>query len=462
MEQENQTIEWKESWRDEFLGWICGYANAKGGTLFIGRDDTGKVVGVPKAKKLLEDLPNKIRDVLGIMADVELRTDNGLDYLAVIVEPYPYPVNYRGEYHYRTGSTKQVLKGTSLNKFLLNKSGLQWDTLPVPGVSVADLDPASFKLFRTAAARARRLEEKVTAMYAKGMSTRDISGFIKEMYAMEISATEISHITDKVIPVVNEWRTRALEAIYTFVFLDCIHYKVRENGTIQSRAIYNILGVNKEGKKELIGMYVSENEGAKFWLSVLTDLKQRGVEDILIACIDGLKGFPEAIAAVFPKTQIQLCIIHQIRTSLRYVSEKDKKAVAQDLKPVYKAVNADQGYERLLEFDGKWGKKYPLSVKSWVDNWGNLSTFYEYDTDIRRVIYTTNAIEGMHRQIRKVTKTKGAFTSDMALLKLVYLAVMDISKKWTMPLRNWGLAMSQLYIKFGDRIQPEREPFIGS
>lgn len=305
------------------------------------------------------------------------------------------------------------------------------------------------------------LEEKVTAMYAKGMSTRDISGFIKEMYAMEISATEISHITDKVIPVVNEWRTRALEAIYTFVFLDCIHYKVRENGTIQSRAIYNILGVNKEGKKELIGMYLSENEGAKFWLSVLTDLKQRGVEDILIACIDGLKGFPEAIAAVFPKTQIQLCIIHQIRTSLRYVSEKDKKAVAQDLKPIYKAVNADQGYEMLLEFDGKWGKKYPLSVKSWVDNWVNLSTFFEYDTDIRRIIYTTNAIEGMHRQIRKVTKTKGAFTSDMALLKLVYLAVMDISKKWTMPLRNWGLTMSQLYIKFGDRIQPEREPFIG-
>jgi putative transposase len=305
------------------------------------------------------------------------------------------------------------------------------------------------------------LEEKVTAMYAKGMSTRDISGFIKEMYAMEISATEISHITDKVIPVLNEWRTRPLEAIYTFAFLDCIHYKVRENGTIQSRAIYNILGVNKEGKKDLIGVYLSENEGAKFWLSVLTDLKQRGVEDILIACIDGLKGFPEAIAAVFPKTQVQLCIIHQIRTSLRYVSEKDKKAVAQDLKPVYKAVNADQGYEMLLEFDNKWGKKYPLSVKSWVDNWVNLSAFFEYDTDIRRTIYTTNAIEGMHRQIRKVTKTKGAFTSDMALLKLVYLAVIDLSKKWTLPIRNWGLTISQLYIRFGDRIQPEREPFIG-
>jgi transposase-like protein len=315
------------------------------------------------------------------------------------------------------------------------------------------------------------LEEKVTAMYAKGMSTRAISEFIKEMYAMEISATEISHITDKVIPVLNEWRTRPLEAIYTFVFLDCIHYKVRENGTIQSRAIYNILGVNKEGKKDLIGVYLSESEGAKFWLSVLTDLKQRGVEDILIACIDGLKGFPEAIQAMFPKTRVQLCIVHrratpQIRTSLRYVSEKDKRTVAQDLKPVYKAINADQGYEKLLEFDVKWGKKYPLSVKSWVDNWVNLSTFYEYDTDIRRTIYTTNAIEGMHRQIRKVTaaaaaKTKGAFTSDMALLKLVYLAVMDISKKWTMPLRNWGLTMSQLYIKFGDRIQPEREPFIG-
>ena len=305
------------------------------------------------------------------------------------------------------------------------------------------------------------LEDKVIAMYAHGMSTRNISEYVKEMYAMEISATEISHITDKIIPLMNEWRNRPLEAVYPFVFLDCMHYKVRDNGTVESRAIYNILGISREGKKDLIGIYLSENEGAKFWLSVLTDLKQRGVEDILIACIDGLKGFPEAIEAVFPKTKIQLCIIHQIRTSMRYVPEKDKKAVIADLKPVYKAVNQEQAYEKLLEFDDKWGKKYPLSVKSWMDNWVNLSTFFEFTAEIRKVIYTTNAIEGMHRQIRKVTKTKGAFTSDQALLKLVYLVVRDLSKKWTMSIHNWGLTMSQLYIKFGERLQAEREFFLG-
>ncbi len=305
------------------------------------------------------------------------------------------------------------------------------------------------------------LEDKVIAMYARGMSTRNISEYVKEMYAMEISATEISHITDKIIPLMNEWRNRPLEAVYPFVFLDCMHYKVRDNGTVESRAIYNILGINREGKKDLIGIYLSENEGAKFWLSVLTDLKQRGIEDVLIACIDGLKGFPEAIEAVFPKTKIQLCIIHQIRTSIRYVPEKDKKAVIADLKPVYKAVNQEQAYEKLLEFEDKWGKKYPLSVKSWMDNWVNLSTFFEYTTEIRKVIYTTNAIEGMHRQIRKVTKTKGAFTSDQALLKLVYLVVRDLSKKWTMSIHNWGLTMSQLYIKFGDRLQADREFFLG-
>ena len=305
------------------------------------------------------------------------------------------------------------------------------------------------------------LEDNVIAMYARGMSTRNISDYVKEMYAMEISATEISHITDKVIPAMNEWRNRPLEAIYPFVFLDCMHYKVRESGGVESRAIYNILGVNREGKKDLIGVYLSESEGSKFWLSVLTDLKQRGVEDILVACIDGLKGFPEAIEAVFPKTQVQLCIVHQIRSSLRYVPEKDKKAVVADLKHVYKANNQEQGYEKLLEFEDKWGKKYPLSVKGWLDNWVNLSTYFEYSADIRRVIYTTNAIEGMHRQIRKITKTKGAFTSDQSLLKLVYLAFKDFSKKWTAPLHNWGLTMSQLYIKFGERLKPNGDFILG-
>lgn len=297
------------------------------------------------------------------------------------------------------------------------------------------------------------LEGNVIAMYARGMSTRDISGYIKQMYAMDISATEISHITDRVIPAMNEWRNRPLDSVYPFVFLDCMHYKVKDNGSVQSRAVYHILGVNTEGKKDLIGIYLSENEGAKFWLSVLSDLNQRGVKDILVACVDGLKGFAEAIEAVFPRTQVQLCIVHQIRSSLRYVPEKDKKAVVADLKLVYQANNQDDGYEKLLEFEQKWGDKYPLSVKGWLDNWGNLSTYFEYSPTIRKAIYTTNAIEAMHRQIRKVTKTKGAFTSDQALLKLVYLTIQEISKKWTMPIQNWGLTMQQLHIKFGDRIK---------
>jgi transposase-like protein len=296
------------------------------------------------------------------------------------------------------------------------------------------------------------LEGHVLSMYARGMSTRSISDYVGEMYAMEISAAEISRITDSVLPAVQEWRNRPLDALYPFVFLDCIHYKVRANGAVETRAVYTILGINIEGKKDLLGLYTSENEGAKFWLSVLTDLKNRGVQDILIACIDGLKGFPEAIEAIFPQTRVQLCIVHQIRASLRYVNDKDKRAVMADMKPIYNAVNEEQGYQRLLEFEQKWGKKYPLSCKSWFDHWLNLSAFFEYDAAIRKVIYTTNPIEAVHRQLRKITKAKGAFTSDQALMKLMYLIIKDISEKWTMSILNWGSAFSQLYIKFGDRI----------
>jgi putative transposase len=296
------------------------------------------------------------------------------------------------------------------------------------------------------------LEDKVIGLYGLGLSTRDISKHIMEIYQMEISATTLSAITDKVIPAMNEWRQRPLESVYAFVYLDCMHYKVREGNGVITRAVYNILGVSLRGKKDLLGMYLSESEGAKFWLSVLTDLKNRGLQDMLIACIDGLKGFPEAIAAIFPKTEIQTCVVHQIRNTLRYVAEKDKKKFMADLKPVYQAVNKDQGFENLVSLDEKWGKKYPVPVQSWYNNWENLSTFFKYDTHIRRVIYTTNAVEGFHRQVRKVTKTKGAFTSDTALLKLVYLVVQNISEKWTMPMHNWSLTLSQLYIMFGDRI----------
>jgi transposase-like protein len=298
------------------------------------------------------------------------------------------------------------------------------------------------------------LEEKVIGLYGLGVSTRDITKHIKELYQMDISAATLSAITDKVIPAMNEWRTRPLESVYAFVYLDCMHYKVREGGSVITRAVYNILAVNLQGQKDLIGMYVSENEGAKFWLSVLTDLKNRGMQDMLIACVDGLKGFPEAIASIFPHTEIQTCIVHQIRNSLRYVSEKDKKAFMADLKLVYQASTKEQGYENLMKLEEKWGKKYPVPISSWYNNWEHLSTFFKYDAHIRKVIYTTNIVEGFHRQVRKVTKTKGAFTSDNALLKLVYLVVSRISEKWTMPLHGWNLTLSQLYIMFEERLKP--------
>jgi transposase-like protein len=298
------------------------------------------------------------------------------------------------------------------------------------------------------------LEDKVIGLYALGVSTRDITKHIKELYQMDISAATLSSITDKVIPAMNEWRSRPLESVYAFVYLDCMHYKVREGGSVVTRAVYNILAVNLQGQKDLIGMYVSESEGAKFWLSVLTDLKNRGMQDMLIACVDGLKGFPEAIASIFPHTQVQTCVVHQIRNSLRYISEKDKKAFIADLKLVYQASTKEEGYENLIKLEEKWGKKYPVPIASWYNNWEHLSTFFKYDAHIRKVIYTTNIVEGFHRQVRKVTKTKGAFTSDNALLKLVYLVVSRISEKWTMPVHNWNLTLSQLYIMFEERLKP--------
>lgn len=235
--------------------------------------------------------------------------------------------------------------------------------------------------------------------------------------------------------------------------MDAMHYKVRDNGQVTTRAIYNVLAVNISGKKELIGMYVSESEGAKFWLQVLTDLKNRGVEDILIACTDNLKGFSEAIESTFPHTEIQTCVVHQIRNSLKYVASKDQKPFMKDLKKVYQAISKEVAENELLNLEETWSKKYPVVIQSWNRNWDKLSTYFAYQPHIRKLIYTTNAVEGFHRQVRKVTKTKGAFTSDMALMKLIYLAVNNISKKWTQPLHNWGLTIQQLCIRFGDRVK---------
>lgn len=300
---------------------------------------------------------------------------------------------------------------------------------------------------------AESLENKIIGMYGHGMSFRDISAHIKEMYDTEISATTLSSITDKIIPLVKEWQARPLESLYCIVWLDAMFYKVKEEGKVVSRCVYNILGINAEGRKDLLGTYVSESEGANFWLGVLTNLQQRGVTDILIACIDGLKGFPEAIATVYPATEVQACIVHQIRHSIKYVASKDQKSFMADLKPVYQAVSKDEAEDQLDQLQEKWGKKYPVVIDSWRRNWDKLSTYFQYSDAIRKLIYTTNTIEGFHRQVRKVTKTKGAFTSDMALLKLIYLATQNIQKKWTQPLQNWSLTVSQLSIKFGDRLK---------
>ena len=297
------------------------------------------------------------------------------------------------------------------------------------------------------------LEDKILGLYGLGMSLRDIAAHIKEMYDSDISHTVLSEITDRIIPAIRLWQSRELEDIYTIVWLDAMYYKVKdESGHVVTRCLYNVLGIDLEGCKHLLGVYVSESEGARFWLSVLTDLQQRGVKDILIACIDNLGGFEEAIGSIFPKTEVQSCIVHQIRNTVKYVVSKDVKAVIADVKLIYKAINKELAEEHLNALEQKWGKKYPIVIKSWRNNWHKLSTFFKYAADIRRLIYTTNTIEGFHRQIRKVTKTKGAFTNDMALLKLVYLASQRIEQKWTMPLQNWSLTMQQLCIMFEGRM----------
>ena len=299
---------------------------------------------------------------------------------------------------------------------------------------------------------AESLESKIIGMYGLGMSLRDISKHIKDMYDTDISHATLSAITDKIIPEVKEWQSRPLDDLYTIVWLDAMHYKVKEDHCMISHAVYNIIGIDRYGYKTLLGMYVSQNEGANFWLSVLTDLQNRGVKDILIACIDNLNGFPAAINTVFPQTEIQTCVVHQIRNSLKYVASKDQKAFMVDLKPVYKADTLEQAELRMDDLEVKWGKKYEKVIESWRNNWPKLTSYFRYDAPIRRLIYTTNTIEGFHRQVRKVTKTKGAFTSDIALLKLIYLAHNNISQKWTMPLSNWGVTAQKLAIWFPDRM----------
>src|SRR5690606_4003258 len=296
------------------------------------------------------------------------------------------------------------------------------------------------------------LERKILALYALGTSYQDIRGHIQDLYGIELSNGTLNAVTDKLLPELQAWRERDLEAVYPIVWLDAIHYKVKENGRYASKAVYTLLGLNIEGKKELLGLYLSDQEGAHHWLSVLTDLHNRGVKDILIACVDGLNGFPEAIETIYRKTEVQHCIIHQIRNSMKYVGSKNQKAFMADLKGVYKAATLNAAELALDELEAKWGDKYPMVINSWRSKWPTLSTYFKYPEYVRTAIYTTNAVEAVHRQFRKLTKTKGGFANENSLLKLLYAGILKASERWTHPIQNWNLTLSQLTIHFPDRL----------
>jgi putative transposase len=295
------------------------------------------------------------------------------------------------------------------------------------------------------------MEEKIISLYACGMSQRDISEQIKGLYDVEISPELVSKISEKIMPEVTAWQNRPLEKVYPFVFLDAIHYKVKENHQYITKAAYVVLGITMDGNKDILGLWIGENESSKFWLSVLNDLKSRGIMEIYLFCVDGLKGFVEAIGAVYPQAHVQRCIIHQIRSSTRYVSYKDIKALMADLKLVYKAVTEDEAMRNLIVFKEKWGRQYPSCVKSWEENWDILSTFFAYPTEVRKIIYTTNIIEGLNRQFRQITKSKPSFTSDDSLRKMLYLASKKIVEHWTARCRNWDVVLSQLNLMFAER-----------
>ena len=351
------------------------------------------------------------------------------------------------KYDYRNKQTDNSRNGHS-EKTL--KSSLGDLEISIPRDRKGEFEPQLVKKNQTSLSG--DIEDKILSMYAKGMSTSDIESHIRDIYGLSVSDTTISRITDKILPIVKEWQMRPLESIYAVVFLDAIHFHVRSEGQIIKKAVYIAIGVQMDGIRDVLGMWVGENESAKFWLGILNGLKNRGVEDILIACVDGLTGFTNAIEAVYPKTEIQQCIIHQIRNTTKYVSYKDIKALMADLKKVYAAVDERTALLELDSFEEKWGKKYPKIAHSWRSNWPNLSTYFKYPQEVRTLIYTTNSIENFNRQLRKVTKAKSVFPTDESLLKMLYLAMIDITKKWTGRRKDWGLIHSQLEIFFADRL----------
>ncbi len=338
----------------------------------------------------------------------------------------------------RNGRSKKTLKG-------------EFGELPIeiPRDRLASFEPQLVPKHQT---RWAGFDNKILSLYARGMSVRDIQAHLEDMYGAEVSPTLISSVTDAVMDDVRTWQSRPLDAIYPIVYLDCIHVKVRDNGTVKTKAVYLALGINLAGEKELLGLWIAQTEGAKFWLHVVTELKNRGTADIFIACVDGLKGFPEAIESVFPKTAVQLCIVHMVRYSLNYVSWKLRKEVAADLRAIYTAATIDEAERQLDAFDVTWGEAYPAISQSWRRNWTRLTPFFDYPPEIRKVIYTTNAIESVNMGLRKISKNRGSFPSDDAVLKLFYLALENISKKWTMPIRDWKAALNRFTIQFEDRM----------
>lgn len=382
----------------------------------------------------MDDIQELFKETIAEFVEVSLESelDNELGY-------EPYDVKNKATDNSRNGHSKKTLR-TSMGKV----------DIDVPRDRNGVFEPKILPKNQTSISQ--DMESKIISMYAKGMSTSDIEEHIRDIYGLEISDTTISRITDKVLPVAKEWQQRPLESVYAVVFLDAIHYHVRSEGQIIKKAVYIAIGVDMDGRKDVLGMWVGENESAKFWAGVLNSLRNRGVEDILIACTDNLTGFAQAIEAVFPKTDIQNCIIHQLRNSSKYVSYKDIKALMADLKKVYTAATEEAALDALDSFAAAWDSKYPKISKSWYENWPNLSTYFKFPPELRKLIYTTNTIEGFNRQLKKVTKAKSVFPTDDSLFKMLYLAMKDITKKWTGRRQDWSRIYAQLVIYYGDRI----------
>lgn len=382
----------------------------------------------------MDDIQNLFKETIAefMQGSLEAELDEELGY-------EPYDVKNKNTENSRNGHSKKTLR-TSMGKVEID----------IPRDRNGDFEPKILPKNQTSISQ--DMESKIISMYAKGMSVSDIEKHIRDIYGLEISDTTVSRITDKVLPAAKEWQQRPLESIYAVVFLDAIHYRVRSEGQIVKKAVYIAIGIDLDGKKDVLGMWVGENESAKFWANVLNNMRNRGVEDILIACTDNLTGFSQAIEAVFPKTDIQNCIIHQLRNSSKYVSYKDIKALMADLKKVYTAVDEEAALNALDEFAAVWDSKYPRISKSWYDNWANLSTYFKFPQELRKLIYTTNTIEGFNRQLKKVTKSKSVFPTDDSLFKMLYLAMTDITKKWTGRRQDWSRIYAQLVIYYADRI----------